>query len=64
MAMEPGAVEIREEHARDTDFARSGLVEFWKIFGGHQVVSMVLKTDCGCGLHVCLIEDGMRNNSK
>ena len=34
--MEPGVVETREEHVRDTDYARFGLVENVKqIVGGH-----------------------------
>ena len=57
MAVEPDAVETREEHAQDTDFARSGLVE-------HRVVSKTAKIGCGCGRHGCLIDDGMRNQAK
>ena len=36
MAVEPGVMETRDEHARDTNSARSGLVEqVMKITGGH-----------------------------
>ena len=45
MMVEPGAVETREEHARDTDYALSGLVEeVGQIVGGHQVMSGTIET--------------------
>ena len=46
MTVEPGAVDTREEHARDTDYAQSGLVEkVVQITGGHQVMSRTIETD-------------------
>ena len=55
-------MEIWEEHARDTDSARSRLVEkVGKIVGGHQVVSKTVETSCGCCRHNGSTDDGTRN---
>ena len=60
-----GAMETREEHARDTDYARFGLVEkVGQIVKGHQVMSRTIKTSWGCGPHGCLTDDGTRNQAK
>ena len=45
MTVEPGAVETREEHARDTDYVQSRLVEkVEQIAGEHQVMSRTVET--------------------
>ena len=62
MKVEPSAVETLEEHARDTDYSRFGLVEkVEQIDEGHQVMSMTVETNWGCGCHNCSIDDGTRN---
>ena len=58
-------METREEHARDTDYAQSGLVEkVRQITVGHQVMSRIVETRWACGHHVRSTNDGMRNHAK
>ena len=65
MVVEPGVEETQEEYARDTNFARSGLIEkVGKIVWGHQVVFKTMETSCGCGHHDCSTDDVMRNEAK
>ena len=62
MTVEPSVVETREEHARDTDYAQSRLVEkVEQIAWENQVMSRTVETRWVCGRHSCLIDDGMRN---
>ena len=56
MAVEPGALETREEHAQDIDSTQ--------IAGGHQVVSRTIETDYGCDRHDCSTDEGTRNQVK
>ena len=65
MTVKPGAMETQEEHARDTNYAQSGLVEkVGQIDGGHQLMSRTLETDWGCGSHSCSIDNRTMNQTK
>ena len=58
-------METREEHARDSNYARSGLAEkVGQITGGHHVISRIAKTSRGCGRHSCSTDNGTRNQAK
>ena len=58
-------METREEHARDTNYARLGLGEkVEQSNGGHQVMSKNLETGWGCHSHGCSTDNGMRNQAK
>ena len=58
-------METQEEHTRDTDYARIGLVEnVRQISWGHQVMSRTAKAGWGCGRHGWSTDDGTRNQTK
>ena len=58
-------METWEEHARDIDYARSGLVEkVRKIARGHQVVSKTVETSWGCDSQGCSTDDETRKQAK
>ena len=58
-------METQEEHALDTDYARSRLVEkVGQIAGGHQVMSRIVETNWGCGSHCSSTNNGTRNRTK